>query len=152
MKMKKFPHEYAVAATGSVEGDLQIRSAGLPVIFSAPPVEFGGPGGRWSPETLLVAAVADCFILTFRAIAMTLELRWTSLHCDVRGTLDRHDGITQFTEFRLRAHLSLAPGPGAEVAQRALEKAERACLITNSLKAPVHFDAEVDVPSTPQVA
>jgi hypothetical protein len=36
---------------------------------SAAPAEFDGPGNRWSPETLLVGAVPDCFILTLSAEA-----------------------------------------------------------------------------------
>jgi organic hydroperoxide reductase OsmC/OhrA len=35
--------------------------------------QLGGPGGQWSPETLLVAAAAECFILTFRAVAAWRE-------------------------------------------------------------------------------
>ena len=65
--MHPFPHNYGVSAHATPVSDVAIEGATLPSIQSAPPAEFGGPGDRWSPETLLVAAVADCFILTFRA-------------------------------------------------------------------------------------
>ena len=67
--MQPFPHHYAVVAKAETQSDVALEGERLPPIASAPPTEFGGPGDRWSPETLLVAAVADCFILTFRAIA-----------------------------------------------------------------------------------
>ena len=67
--MKPYPHHYQVAASAGVEGEVLLASAGLEPINTAPPVEFDGPGNRWSPETLLVGAIADCFILTFRAVA-----------------------------------------------------------------------------------
>src|SRR6185437_15854167 len=59
--MQPFPHRYEVSARASAEGDVTLESYQLPALKSASPAEFGGPGDRWSPETLLVGAVADCF-------------------------------------------------------------------------------------------
>jgi len=143
--MQNLPHHYAVAATTSSEGNVDLTSPGLTRIDSAPPAEFGGPGDRWSPETLLVAAVADCFILTFKAIARASKLDWESLSCDVDGVLDRVDNVTQFTEFRLRVVLDAPQGTNEQKAMRLLEKSESACLITNSLNSESHLDAEVRI-------
>jgi organic hydroperoxide reductase OsmC/OhrA len=142
--MQDFPHRYATSARAASEGDVAIESAGLPSLVSAPPAEFGGPGDRWSPETLLVAAVADCFILTFRAIARASKLDWVSLECDVEGVLDRVERVTQFTEFHVRAALRVPPGTDEARAQRLLERAEQGCLITNSLKSKSHLSATVE--------
>ena len=143
--MQNLPHHYAVAATTSTERNVDLTSPGLSRIDSAPPAEFGGPGDRWSPETLLVAAVADCFILTFKAIARASKMDWVSLICNVDGILDRVDNITQFTEFRLRVVLDAPQGTDEQKAMRLLEKSESACLITNSLHAETHLDAEVRI-------
>jgi organic hydroperoxide reductase OsmC/OhrA len=116
----------------------------VPVVRSAAPAEFGGPGDRWSPETLLVAAVGDCFAITFQAIARAAELPWRFLRCDVSGTLDRQDGTLLFTGFALRARLGVPAGTSEELARRALEKAERGCLIARSLKAPVLLKATIE--------
>lgn len=35
--------------------------------MTAPPVQFGGDGKEWSPEDLFVAAVADCYLFSFKA-------------------------------------------------------------------------------------
>ena len=67
--MHPYPHRYTVTAADAASGNLSLSSPGLADIASAPPVEFNGPGDRWSPETLLCAAVAGCLVLTFRAIA-----------------------------------------------------------------------------------
>jgi organic hydroperoxide reductase OsmC/OhrA len=112
---------------------------------SASPAEFGGPGNRWSPETLLVAAVGDCFLLTFRAVAQASGLPWSSLRCEVEGTLDRVERALQFTRFDLRASLDVPAGVDAELARRLLEKAERACLVSNSLTATIHLESVVRV-------
>jgi organic hydroperoxide reductase OsmC/OhrA len=72
-----------------------------------------------------VASIADCFVLTFQAIATFSKLQWLSLSCDVSGTVDRVDRVTQFTAFEVRARLVVPPGTDAEQARRLLTKAEQ---------------------------
>jgi peroxiredoxin-like protein len=145
--MHSFPHHYTVSASGEASGAIELSADRLPLLRSASPVEFDGPGDRWSPETLLVGAVADCFVLTFRAIARASKLSWISLECDATGTLDRIERVTQFTRFDIRARLMLAHGEDADHAREALEKAERNCLVSRSLKASVHLTASVEMAS-----
>jgi organic hydroperoxide reductase OsmC/OhrA len=144
--VQNFPHHYLVTASEGAAPTVLLESDRLPPLPSAAPAQFGGPGDRWSPETLLVAAVADCYVLTFRAVASASKLPWTTLTCDVDGTLDRVDRVTQFTRFDILARVSLPEGTDEALARRVLEKAERSCLITNSLKADIRFQAEVSVP------
>jgi len=143
--MQNFPHHYAVTAAAWPEGDVQIGAEGLPTLTTATPREFDGPGDRWSPETLLVAAVADCFALTFRGIARRSKLSWTSLECDATGTLDRIDGVTRFTHVHLHANLIASPGTSVELATRVLQKAEDRCLVSRSLTASVHLEPRVTI-------
>jgi len=145
--MHDLPHHYKVAATAGPEGDVNLASDELDPIPSAPPREFGGPGNRWSPETLLVAAVADCFILSFRAIARASKLSWVSLKCEVEGTLERSEGTTKFTAFVVNATLAVPKDTTEERANRILEKAEASCLITNSLSGATHLNTVVLVGS-----
>jgi organic hydroperoxide reductase OsmC/OhrA len=141
--MQPFPHHYTATASAHAEGDVILESGALPPLVTAPPAEFDGPGNRWSPETLLVAAVANCFVLTFRSMATFSKLKWTALSCQASGTLDRLERRTSFTAFAVRASLRVPEDVDEEQAQRVLARAEDACLITNSLKAPVHFEADV---------
>jgi organic hydroperoxide reductase OsmC/OhrA len=141
--MQEFPHRYVVTASGATDGEVGLTSPGVPPLATASPAEFGGPGDRWSPETLLVASVADCFVLTFRAVARAMKVQWQTLACETDGTLDRVERTMQFTAFGIKATLTVLPGTDVAHAHRALEKAEHACLITNSLKAPVHLETKV---------
>lgn len=141
--MQSFPHHYKIMAAADPEGDVNLSGETLDSIASAPPAEFGGPGDRWSPETLLVASVAGCFILSFRAIARASKLPWISLSCEVEGTLERRDRTTSFTNFVVQATLCLPEEASRERARRLLDKAEETCLITNSLSGTTRLDAEV---------
>jgi organic hydroperoxide reductase OsmC/OhrA len=141
--MHPYPHHYIASAAGRATGSGTISAPGLPPIETAAPPEFGGPSGIWSPETLLTAAVADCFILTFRAVARAARFEWIALDCRVEGTLDRMDGQSQFTGFATTARLAVPPAADVSKAQRLLEQAEHGCLIANSLRAERALSIEV---------
>lgn len=141
--MKPLPHVYSVAAAGSAGGSVAITAAGLPQLTSAAPPEFDGPGDQWSPESLLAAAVASCFILTFRSIARASRLEWTRLECHAEGTLERLDGVMQFTRVVTRATLTVLEGTSTVLCERALTKAEEGCLVANSLRCKRELQMEI---------
>jgi peroxiredoxin-like protein len=140
--MHPFPHHYDVNARVRPDGDVPLAAEGVRVIESAPPKEFDGPGNQWSPEQLLTAAVADCFVLSFRAIATASKFKWLSLEANTRGTLDKAQGIMRFTRFDTHAKLHVPTGTDLERAKRLLEKAEASCLIANSLSSERHLSIE----------
>lgn len=141
--MHPFPHHYRITARAELKGDVLLEAEGLPTLISAPPESFGGPGDRWSPEDLLVAAVADCFILSFRAVARAAQLSWSDLGVHATGELDRVDGVTRFTAVELDVVLVLPSVASADAANQALLRAEHACLISASLVCPVRLRSDL---------
>lgn len=141
--MHPFPHHYSVSAQCLTAGSVTLRSAGIPDLASNGPKEFDGPGDLWSPETLLCGAVADCFNLSFRAVAAASKFAWTSLDCEVVGTLDRIERVSQFTRFDLKARLQVPAGADLARAQQLLEKSKAVCLISSSLKGEIHLATEI---------
>jgi organic hydroperoxide reductase OsmC/OhrA len=135
MTMQPYPHHYRASASGGVACKVDVASPGLTGIDTWAPPEFDGPEGQWSPETLLVASVADCFVLTFRAVARASRLVWERIEVDVHATLDRVDGAARFTTFLISPRVTLADAADADRLRAVLEKAKKACLVTNSLKA-----------------
>ena len=95
--MQPFPHHYTVGASLVGDGLATLTSTGVRPLETAPPTEFGGPGDCWSPESLLIAAAVDCFMLTFRGIAGASKYAWSQLECKADGVLERVDGVTRFT-------------------------------------------------------
>lgn len=142
--MHAYPHTYVVEASARPASDVTVSSTRLPDLSVAPPAEFDGPGDRWSPETLLCASVANCFILTFRAYARASKLDWTALKCRTEAVLENVDGVPQFTRFVTHATLAVPAGGDAAKARALLQKAEDRCLVTNSLKGQRHLDAVVE--------
>jgi peroxiredoxin-like protein len=143
--MKPLPHRYEVRIAGGPAGHATLASPGVPDLSTAPPTDFDGPGDAWSPEQLMVAAVEACFLLTFRAIAQASRIEFTSLAVDGEGIVDRVAGGMRFTEIVLRPRLALPAGADPIRIRRALEKAEKACLVSASLSTPIRLEAEVAV-------
>lgn len=143
--MQDFPHHYRTKASARYEGHVELTSPGLDAIESAGPTEFGGPGDLWSPETLLSAAISDCFILSFRAVARAAKFEWLGITCEVDAVLDRVDKVARFTDFHQTVVLEVRAGADEAKAMKLLEKAEHVCLITNSLTGVTRLDATVRV-------
>ena len=141
--MQSLPHRYEVAAGATITGDVTLEGDGLPALKSASPAEFGGPGDRWSPETLVVAAVADCSGPPFGRLLISPSWRGRRLGVKPWARWIRIDRVTRFTEVTVRASLQVPDGTNEVKARRLLEKAEQSCLFSNSLKATVHLEAEV---------
>lgn len=129
---------------GERKGDLSAPK--LPDLIVDAPPEFNGQEGFWTPEHLFVASVNSCFMTTFLAIAENSKLDFVSLRVAAKGKLEKLDeqGF-MITEIKLRPRLVLREARNAERALRILEKAERHCLISNSIKTEIEFQPEVVV-------
>ena len=142
--MQDLPHHYHVSATAFTRSNVEVTSKGLDALETAGPAEFGGPGDLWSPETMLVGAVANRLILSFRATARAARLDWVNLTVDVEGVLERVEKVTLFTRFILNATLEVERGIDESKALKLLEKAKKHCLVSNSLIGESELNATVE--------
>lgn len=142
--MQEYPHLYVATAQGGTDGVIDTGSPGLESIPAMAPAEFDGPGDKWSPETLLVAAVANCFILTFRAVARASHFDWNSLSVKVVGVLNRVERVTRFTEFQIGVTLRLPSESDWHKAHRIAEKSESVCLVTSSLNGDKTLEIDIE--------
>ena len=134
-------HTYCVVAwwssgkTGLAKSD----SAPTAIHFTAPP-EFGGMDGRWTPESLLLSAVAGCYTTTFRAIAEHSKFEYADLEVQIEGTVRKVDSGYAVTEIVIRPNLSISNEVDQQRGTRLLEKAKGLCLIARALSVPQAFD------------
>ena len=142
--MEPFPHHYRVLSTGGADGEVLTSSGNLPTLAATAPPLFDGPPGHWSPETLFLAAVSACFVLSFRSVARASRLEWKQLSCSVEGVLERDQGKTRFTRLIVSPTLLLADAEDRDKAERCLSKAEHVCLITNSLNAETTLKPSIE--------
>jgi organic hydroperoxide reductase OsmC/OhrA len=116
-----------------------------PIEVATPPEFRDGLAGYWSPEDLLVSAVATCFALTLAAVAERGDAPLLDATITATGHLThRDDGKFGFVVIEIDAALETVPG-GEEAARRAARAAEERCLVTQALDIPVHVGLSVSV-------
>lgn len=144
-RMQQLPHYYSVQVAAESESALSVSAENLPTLSVAPPLQFGGPGDSWSPEDLLMASVSSCLVLSFRAVARASHFEWCAIQCHSRGELHKVDKLTRFTRVHNKVVLTVRSGTDVARAKTLLEKAERFCLISNTLSADSVLETEVVV-------
>lgn len=112
----------------------------------ATPPEFPkGIPGIWSPEHLFTASVSSCLMTTFLAIAENSKLNFESFSCSSKGKLEQVDGKFLMTQVILQPKVTITDEKDRERAERVLQKSERACLISNSIKSEVIMEPTIEV-------
>ena len=140
--MSEFQYTSTAQWTKGRSGIADAETAREPIAFSAP-VEFRGEPGMWTPEHLLIAAVAGCFVTTFIAIAELSKFEVASLEVSARGTLEKMERGFQFTRVVLHPVLTIGRESDRERALRLVEKTERSCLVARSLRSEVIIEPEI---------
>jgi peroxiredoxin-like protein len=119
---------------------------GLPQLEVATPPEFpGGHPGIWSPEHLFVASAEACLMTTFLAIAENSKLDFASFSSEAEGDVEKTDQGFMVTAIRIRAKVAIRDEALRDKAKRIVEKAEAACLVSKSMKTPIHLEVEVTI-------
>ncbi|HVN82962.1 MAG TPA: OsmC family protein [Terriglobia bacterium] len=140
----QLPHFYEsrIEWTGEKKG--RLSAPGLPPLEVATPPEFDGHDGFWSPEHYFVAAVNSCIMTTFLAIAEGSKLQFESYQARATGKLEKpeNEGY-RITEIIIRPRLVISQSKDMERAGRILQKAEKHCLISNSIKTSVRLEPQI---------
>jgi organic hydroperoxide reductase OsmC/OhrA len=111
--------------------------------IATPPEFRGGLEGVWSPEDLLVASTASCFVLTLAAVADRRQVSLLDVSIGATGHMGRRqDGRLGFTVIELHAVIETLSGSEEAVAAAA-KAAEEHCLIAQALDVPVRVALEV---------
>ena len=126
--------------TGLAKSD----SAPYAIHFTAPP-EFGGLEGRWTPEDLLLSALASCYTTTFRALADYSRLECADFEVEVEGVIHKTDSGYCFSEIVIRPNLTICGEEDQTRALRLLQKAKTVCLISRALSVEQKFEPHVRV-------
>ncbi len=127
------------------KGEISSPELNESIEVATPPEFPQGMAGIWSPEHLYTAAVSSCLMTTFLAIAENSKLEFKSLSCPAKGKLSKVEGRYVMSEIILEPVLTIVNEEDREKAEKILFKAEKACLITNSIKAGVILKPTIEL-------
>ena len=133
---------WSSARTGIAKSD----SAPNAIHFTAP-IELGGIEGRWTPEDLLLGAVASCYTTTFRTIAERMHFEYIDFQVEVSGIVATSDSGYDFTGISIRADLAVDAEEKKELGLNLLQKTKELCLVTRVLRTQQSFLPSVTVGS-----
>ena len=126
--------------------ELSSSLSGNGCIEVATPPEFPkGIPGVWSPEHLFTASVASCIMTTFLAIAENSKLEFSRFSCKSKGKLEKIEKRFVMSEILVEPVVTLLHEKDRDRALRVLEKTEKECLISNSIKSKVIMNPQLVV-------
>ena len=141
---KQYSHRVKAWWTSGRTGIATSDSAPNAIHFTAPP-NFKGMKGRWTPEDLLLSAIASCFVTTFHALATYASFKYTDFEVEAEGTFSKADSGYKFKEIVLRPTLQVAREQDQEAALKLLDNTKLSCLISRAVSTPLRFEARVVV-------
>jgi organic hydroperoxide reductase OsmC/OhrA len=112
--------------------------------------ELGGLQGRWTPEQLLLCALAGCFTTTFHEVARAAKFDYTDLEVEVEGSVHRNRNTgSNFEEILLRPRLTVVTEEQRETGLSLLRKAKAVCMISRAITAPQTLEPCVETGKVP---
>lgn len=114
-------------------------------IHFAAPAQFGGIEGRWTPEDLLMSALASCFTTTFHAIADSCKFDYNDLEVEAEGIVRKQGTGYTFCEIVLRPSLTIPDEDKRERAVTLLQKAKELCLVSRALAPSQSFETKIKI-------
>lgn len=136
-------YQVNISWRGNRMGEMSSPELQTVLEVATPPQFPKGVEGIWSPEHLFTAAVSSCLMTTFLAIAENSKLDFVHFSCKSKGVLEQLEGKLMMTEVILEPTVVIKNEEDREKAERVLQKSEKACLISNSIKSKVTMITEI---------
>ena len=127
--------------------DVLLRAAGKPDLAGSADPTFRGDATRWNPEELLLAALAQCHLLSYLHSAVNHGVVVTAYDDSPVGTMAQVGQGGRFTEVVLRPQVTVADASMVEVAREIHGEASANCFIAASVNFPVRHEPVTRVAS-----
>ena len=112
--------------------------------------ELGGLQGRWTPEQLLLCALAGCFTTTFHDVARAAKFEYTDLEVEMEGSVHRSRSTgCNFTEILIRPRLTVPSEEQREAGLSLLRRTKQLCMISRAITVPQTLEPAVETGKVP---
>jgi organic hydroperoxide reductase OsmC/OhrA len=123
-----------------------VSADGPPDLVGSADRTFHGDRERWNPEQLLLAALAQCHMLSYLHVCVDAGVVVTGYVDRATGSMRTEaDGSGRFTGVVLHPEVTVAGSTMVEAATRAHRRANELCCIANSVSFPVHHEPVVRI-------
>jgi organic hydroperoxide reductase OsmC/OhrA len=122
--------------------DNLITAEGNPPIAGSSDRSFRGSPERWNPEELLVAALAQCHMLSYLHSAVVHGIVVTGYTDEATGSMLQQGNGGHFTSVTLHPIVTIVSGD-PELARSIHAEASANCFIAQSVNFPVHHEPTI---------
>ena len=107
--------------------------------------ELGGLQGRWTPEQLLLCALAGCFTTTFHDVARSSKFDFLDLEVEIEGSVRRsRTAGCNFNEILIRPRLKVHSEDQCEIGLQLLRRTKSVCMISRAITVPQTIEPVVE--------
>ncbi|MDQ0800907.1 OsmC family protein [Arthrobacter sp. SLBN-112] len=118
--------------------DHDVLIPGLPVLKGSADPTFHGDRARYNPEQLLLAALAQCHMLSYLHVAVKHGVVVTDYRDEASGLMRlNRDGSGQFEQVTLHPRVTVADAGQVDLAAGLHHEANQVCFIARSVNFPV---------------
>ncbi|MGB3414146.1 MAG: OsmC family protein [Microbacteriaceae bacterium] len=130
----------------------EILFPGLPSLPGSAAPEFRGDADRYNPEQLLVAAIAQCHMMTYFYLAVQNGIVVTEYRDTATGFLRLHpDGSGEIDRVIVRPRVTLAAGTDLELALSLHDEVGKYCFIARSVNCEIVHEVQQNLVDTEHV-
>ncbi len=123
-----------------------VTAEGPPELLGSADRTFHGDRERWNPEQLLLAALAQCHMLSYLHVCVQSGVVVTAYVDEATGSMTTvADGSGRFTEAVLHPVVTVSDAGMVQAATAAHRRAHELCFIANSVSFPVRHEPVVHV-------
>ena len=125
--------------------DCVLTAEGKPDLLGSADPTFRGDRTRWNPEELLLAALAQCHLLSYLHSAVNHGIVVTGYDDSPVGTMEQVGQGGRFTEVLLRPRVTITDAAHVRLAGEIHAEASRNCFIAASVNFPVRHEPVTEV-------
>ncbi|MBU2695939.1 OsmC family protein [Pimelobacter sp. 30-1] len=122
-----------------------LTAAGKPDLLGSADPTFRGDAARWNPEELLLAALAQCHLLSYLHSAVNHGVVVTAYDDSPVGTMSQVGQGGRFTSVTLHPRVTVADAAMVDTARAIHAEASENCFIAASVNFPVGHEPVIEV-------
>ncbi len=122
-----------------------LSADGKPDLLGSADPTFRGDADRWNPEDLLVAALAQCHLLSYLHSAVNHGITVVAYADSPVGTMSQVGQVGRFTSVTLRPRVTITDPAQVDLAQEIHHEASANCFIAASVSFPVSHEPVTEV-------
>ena len=140
-------HRYDMNSKWVRDKIVTIEIEGKPDFQVATPPDFwlDSPKDIISPEDLFVASALSCYGVSLSGVAKRFHGEFKDFHLSATGTLQKGEFGWEFEQITINAKIMVKTEKDRKRMTKAAERAHQYCLVTNSMKCPIHLNFEIAI-------